>query len=158
MSVYKLSFFPARYQNHVLALLFSLFFLSSPSSFAQVLGQEKKITEIHITVTLKDSPFQEALSIIEYKIPFKFAYSTELALQQKKVSAAGAIATYEAGKEFYNEPTLGNGLKVVGNVVITALAGFERLNPLIGIGLTILDLTGTTDAFYKGLGSIFGDK
>ncbi|HEX9509253.1 MAG TPA: carboxypeptidase-like regulatory domain-containing protein [Puia sp.] len=49
-------------------------------------AQEKKTSEAHITITIKDRPFQEVLSIIEPQIPFKFAYSTELALQQKNVS------------------------------------------------------------------------
>ena len=71
---------------------------------------------------------------------------------------AGAIATYKAAQEFYEHRTLGNGLKVIGNLGITILAGAGRLNPLIGVGLTILDLTGATDAIYKGIGKFFGDK
>jgi hypothetical protein len=71
---------------------------------------------------------------------------------------AGAIATYQATKELIEHPTIGNGLKVAGNLAITILASASRLNPLVGVGLTILDLTGATDAIYKGLGKVFGDK
>ncbi|HTJ11805.1 MAG TPA: TonB-dependent receptor plug domain-containing protein [Dinghuibacter sp.] len=39
-----------------------------------------------VTVTLRDSPFREALSVIETRIPFKFAFSSELAARQKNVT------------------------------------------------------------------------
>jgi len=62
-----------------------LFFLASfifqPSS-----AQEKNISQTLVTITIKDRPFREALSVIESRIPFKFAYSTELALAQKNIS------------------------------------------------------------------------
>jgi len=71
---------------------------------------------------------------------------------------AGAIATYQAGREWYEHPTWGNFFKVVGNASITVLAGAGRLNPLVGVGLTILDLTGATDKIYEGLERVAGDK
>jgi len=71
---------------------------------------------------------------------------------------AGAIATYQAGKEWYEHPTWGGAFKVLGNAGITALAGFGRLNPVVAVGLTILDLTGATDKIYAGLGKLVGDN
>jgi len=64
------------------ALLFflSLFF------FHRSAAQEKTIVQLRITITLKDRPFPEALAVIESKIPFQFAYSTDLVRQQKNVS------------------------------------------------------------------------
>ena len=49
--------------------------------------------DYHITITLKDRPFQEALTIIESKVPFKFAYSTDLVLHQKNVSLTATNIT-----------------------------------------------------------------
>jgi hypothetical protein len=43
-------------------------------------------TDTLVTVTLKDRPFPEALSIIESRIPYKFAYSTELSQGQKNIT------------------------------------------------------------------------
>ena len=71
---------------------------------------------------------------------------------------AGAIATYQAGREWYEYPTWGNFFKVVGNASITVLAGAGRLNPLVGVGLTILELTVATDKIYEGIGRLAGDK
>ncbi|HVU55071.1 MAG TPA: RHS repeat-associated core domain-containing protein, partial [Puia sp.] len=71
---------------------------------------------------------------------------------------AGAIATYKAGKEFYEHPSWGNFFKVAGNAGITIFAGIGRLNPLVGVGLAILDLTGATDKIYERLGKMAGDK
>jgi hypothetical protein len=39
-----------------------------------------------ISITVIDKPFQEVLSIIEYKTSFTFAYGTELVMRQKNVS------------------------------------------------------------------------
>lgn len=63
------------------AFLFPVFLLSP----TYVLAQENK-TQPLVTVTLKERPFSEAMTIIEYRIPYKFAYSTELARRQKNVS------------------------------------------------------------------------
>lgn len=64
------------------ALLFFLsFFILQPS-----VAQKKKVAEVHVTIHVKDLPFQEVLTLIESQIPFKFAYGTELVLQQKNVS------------------------------------------------------------------------
>lgn len=71
------------------ALLFFLFFQIGEPSIAQVqpsIAQEKTVSTDHIAITVKDRPFQEVLSIIQSQIPFKFAYSTELILQQKNIS------------------------------------------------------------------------
>lgn len=52
----------------------------------QAAAQEKTIEQYRITITVKDRPFQEALAVIESKVPYVFAYSTELVHQQRKVS------------------------------------------------------------------------
>ncbi|WP_431216681.1 carboxypeptidase-like regulatory domain-containing protein [Puia sp. P3] len=62
-----------------IALLALLTMLARPSY-----AQEK--SDSLVTVSLKDRPFQEALSIIESRIHYKFAYSTELASGQKNIS------------------------------------------------------------------------
>lgn len=70
---------------------------------------------------------------------------------------AGAIATINSAIEFNKNPTMGNGLKVMGNLSLTILSGMARMNPLIGIGLSILDLSGATDSIYEATGKLFGD-
>jgi hypothetical protein len=67
-------------------LLFFLSFFLLQSSLAQ----EKDIAGILITIDIKDQPFQQALAVIESRIPFKFAYSTDLALRQKNISVTAA--------------------------------------------------------------------
>ncbi|HEX9514099.1 MAG TPA: TonB-dependent receptor [Puia sp.] len=62
-------------------LIFLSFFFLQP-----VAAQEKARTEVHISIDVKDRPFQEVLSIIEYKTSFIFAYGIELVRQQKNVS------------------------------------------------------------------------
>jgi TonB dependent receptor/CarboxypepD_reg-like domain/TonB-dependent Receptor Plug Domain len=63
-------------------LLFSLsIFVLQPLA-----AQEKTIANSRISITVKERPFQEVLSIIEYKVPFKFAYSPDLIPRQKLVS------------------------------------------------------------------------
>jgi hypothetical protein len=74
------------WQGVVAAFLFFLsFFILQPAA-----AQEKKIAEAHLTIALKNRPFQEALIIIESKVPFRFAYPTELVLKQKNVSVTAA--------------------------------------------------------------------
>ncbi|HWB90309.1 MAG TPA: carboxypeptidase-like regulatory domain-containing protein, partial [Puia sp.] len=62
-------------------LLFLLLFISSTYGWAQ-----EKTPEPLVTVTLVDRPFPEAMTIIESRIAYKFAYSTELAQKQKALS------------------------------------------------------------------------
>jgi hypothetical protein len=68
------------------ALAPAFLFLLSIGFFQRCFAQEKKPADYRVSVNLKDRPFPEALAIIESRIPFKFAYSTELALRQKNVS------------------------------------------------------------------------
>lgn len=44
------------------------------------------MTDTLVTVTVVDRPFPEALSVIETRIPYKFAFSSELARGQKNIS------------------------------------------------------------------------
>jgi RHS repeat-associated protein len=70
----------------------------------------------------------------------------------------GITSTIAAGKDLYEKPTIGNLLKFVGNGAITTLTIFERLNPVVGVALAILDITKTSDKIYKGAGKVLGDK
>lgn len=63
-------------------LLFLLACISAGPSFAQ----DSVLARTLVTVTLKDASFSEALSVIETRIPYKFAYRSELAAGQKPVS------------------------------------------------------------------------
>jgi len=64
------------------ALLFLLsFFMIQPSA-----AQETTTAAPRITIDVRDRPFKEVLTIIESRVPFRFAYSTELLRQQKNVS------------------------------------------------------------------------
>src|SRR5260221_573743 len=63
----------------LLALL--SFFIHQP-----VVAQEKTIAELRISINVKDRPFQEVLSIIEYRTPYTFAYGKAHVQEQKKVS------------------------------------------------------------------------
>ncbi|MBS1661816.1 MAG: TonB-dependent receptor, partial [Bacteroidetes bacterium] len=123
-----------------MVLLFWLAFIQGGVCYAQ----EKKVPAISITVTLKNSPFQEALAIIESRIPFKFAYSTELALRQRPITI---VAVRMPLDEFLH--TLFQGrttdYRVIGNQIVlqspsspskVTLSGYVRDagtgEPLIG--------------------------
>lgn len=64
-------------------LCFVVFIISALPVFAQ-----DQHPDTMVTVTVVDQPFAEALSVIETKIPYKFAYSAELARGQRNVSIA----------------------------------------------------------------------
>lgn len=68
---------------------------------------------------------------------------------------AGIINTVAAVKDFSENPTVGNGLKIIGNIAVTAITAAGRLNPIAGVVLAVLDLTGVSDKIYEGLGSLF---
>src|SRR5258708_39870348 len=63
----------------LLALL--SFFIHQP-----VGAQEKTIAELRISINVKHRPFQEVLSIIEYRTPYTFAYGKAHVQEQKKAS------------------------------------------------------------------------
>src|SRR5882757_276383 len=66
-------------------LFFFSFCILQPS-----LAQEKKVTSSHISINVRNRSLQEVLTIIEFKTHCKFAYSTDLVLQQKNVSVTAA--------------------------------------------------------------------
>jgi hypothetical protein len=70
------------YPGVVPAVLFFLSFFVLQSLTAQ----EKVIADSRISITVKERPFQEVLSIIEFKVPFTFAYSPDLIPRQKLIS------------------------------------------------------------------------
>jgi len=63
----------------VLLFLCSLFSLPAAA---------QKAEDTLVTVQIKDRPFREALSIIEFKIPYKFAYSSEVAAGEPSVNVS----------------------------------------------------------------------
>jgi hypothetical protein len=66
----------------VLLCIFAIFILQPATA------QDNFPPVSRITITVKDRPFQEVLSIIEFKTSFTFAYSSELVMRQKNVSLA----------------------------------------------------------------------
>src|SRR6185312_2607911 len=67
-----------------MALLCILMCLSTRNLFAQNAGAQDSTPRV--TLTLIDRPFPEALAVIETKIPYKFAYSSELARGQQRLT------------------------------------------------------------------------
>jgi hypothetical protein len=82
--------YPDSGPGFVRVLLCILFIFILQPAGAQVLqpatAQDHLPAASRITITVNDRPFQEVLSIIEYKTSFTFAYSTELIQHQKNVS------------------------------------------------------------------------
>jgi hypothetical protein len=62
-------------------LCFVAFMAATP-----VFAQDQRKADTLVTVTVVNRPFVEALSIIETRIPYKFAYGSELARGQKNIS------------------------------------------------------------------------
>ncbi len=78
-----------------MALATLCFVISGTSSPVFAQDQQPGAADTLVTVTLVNKSFAEALSIIETRIPYKFAYSAELARGQKNISitAAGMALT-----------------------------------------------------------------
>jgi hypothetical protein len=49
-------------------------------------AQEKKITEVRVSLSVKDRPLSEVLSLIESQTTYTFAYGTEIVREQRKIS------------------------------------------------------------------------
>jgi len=107
-------------------LLFFLFLFSILPTNAQ----EKKTTPF-VTVTLKNRPFPEALAIIEARIPYKFAYSTELAQQQKNISITAVRMPLE---DFLTNLFQGTSIKwnIIGDQIVLQSASSARSITLSG--------------------------
>jgi hypothetical protein len=74
--------YPDSRSDFVRVLLCTLFiFVLQPAA-----AQHNFPPASRITITVKNRPFQEVLSIIEFKTSFTFAYSTEIVQHQKNVS------------------------------------------------------------------------
>jgi len=67
----------------VKALAFFLFVLFSSVTRSDA---QNRLSDIRVSIDVKDRPFQEVLSQLQTQIPFKFAYSMDLVWQQKNVS------------------------------------------------------------------------
>jgi len=65
----------------VIALALFLFF--SLSITQRAVAQNDKLGEIHVSIDVKEKPFREVLALLESQMPYRFAYSTDLVLQQK---------------------------------------------------------------------------
>lgn len=105
--------FPYKRPVLVAVLLFSLSsFILQPAT-----AQEKKIPDTLVTVTIIDRPFQEALSIIESRTHFKFAYNTALALGQKNISiTASAVSLSDFLARLFRSTSL--TYNIIGDQII----------------------------------------
>ena len=65
-----------------LALFLFFFFFIAERSVAQ----DNKAADIRVSIDVHDTPFREALSLLESQMPYRFAYSTDLVQHQKNVS------------------------------------------------------------------------
>ena len=63
--------------------------------------------------------------------------------------ATGIVGAGIAWNDYFNEPTTGGLVKAWTNTGLV----FLRVNPFVGVGLGILDLTGGSDWFYDQVGS-----
>lgn len=63
-----------------LALFLSIFIVERAAA------QDDKVAEVHVSIDVKDKPFRDVLSLLEAQMSYRFAYSTDLLLQQKTVS------------------------------------------------------------------------
>lgn len=63
--------------------------------------------------------------------------------------AAGIASAVTATIDAYNNPTTGNIIKASVNTGML----FVRANPMVGLTLGIMDVTGVSDKIYQGLGS-----
>jgi hypothetical protein len=97
----------------VAVLLFILFsFLTTPST-----AQDQKFAQTLVTVTLKNASFPEALSVIESKCPYKFAYDAGILPAQHRVSLTAVQMPLQ---ELLRQVLVGTTLtyQVVGDQII----------------------------------------
>lgn len=78
-----------------------------------------------VTVTLRNSPFREALAVIESRVPFHFAFSSELAERQQEVTIT---AVREPLAAFLQRLLAGRGLtcRIIGDQIILQQTGPAR--------------------------------
>ena len=77
---------PDRRPLRAALLLFVLYSFLAPPAIAQDQRQDPKFTQTVVTVTLKNASFPEAFSVIESKIPYKFAYNADIFPSQRLVT------------------------------------------------------------------------
>lgn len=63
--------------------------------------------------------------------------------------ATGIVGAGTAWYDYYNKPTTGGLVKALSNTGLV----FLRVNPFVGVGLGILDLSGGSDWFYNQVGN-----
>jgi RHS repeat-associated protein len=67
--------------------------------------------------------------------------------------ATGVVGAGTAWYDYYNKPTTGGLVKAFTGTGLV----FVRVNPFIGVGIGILDLTGGSDWFYNQVGTSIDD-
>lgn len=67
-------------------------------------------------------------------------------------TALGVVGAVDAGIDFYNNPTPGNFLKLSVNTAL--LVG--KVNPIVAVGVGLLDVTGATDYMYESVDNALG--
>lgn len=67
-------------------------------------------------------------------------------------TALGVVGAVDAGIDFYNNPTPGTFLKLSVNTAL--LVG--KVNPIVAVGVGLLDVTGATDYVYESVDNAFG--
>jgi RHS repeat-associated protein len=77
------------------------------------------------------------------------AGKTYLNITKALGKATGIVGAGTAWYDYYNKPTTGGLVKALSNTGLV----FIRVNPFVGVGLGILDLTGGSDWFYNQVGN-----
>ncbi len=77
------------------------------------------------------------------------AGSTYLKITKILGTATGVVGAGTAWYDYYNKPTTGGLVKAISNTGLV----FLRVNPFVGVGIGILDLTGGSDWLYNQVGN-----
>lgn len=78
---------PAKIKRDInISLVVAFLLLWLLNCVTSVYSQQTKIDEVRVTVDVKDAPLHKVLSLIELQTPFRFAYNSDLVLQQKNIT------------------------------------------------------------------------
>lgn len=80
---------PASLKKNTIAFLFASLLICMLYPVDSLQAQGKPFSKISITINVKDEPLNKVLSYIESHTPIRFAYNTDLILQQKNVTISG---------------------------------------------------------------------
>jgi hypothetical protein len=98
--------------NKELLLFTSQLLLCIVTCISPIQAQEKNDREIRITINVRDEPLYKVLSYIENQTSFRFAYNTDLVLQQKNVTFQGNNVILS---ELLN--AIFNGTSIIYNII-----------------------------------------